>query len=85
MRYTVEHMQGVAGIDEAAVERFENIEAESGIDAIRQSVGGIPADWIATVDGRISSLMNPEVTNRPGQYCDYWLAEEVESDINANA
>jgi hypothetical protein len=59
--FKVEHMRGVAGVDETEVEIFDDVEAESPEAAIREFT-----DW---PDGK-----NPDATNRSGSYCDYWMA-----------
>jgi len=61
MKFKIEHMRGVAGVDEMEVEIFDNVEAESAEEAIRECT-----DW---PDGK-----NPDATIRSGSYCDYWLA-----------
>jgi len=58
--YTVEHMVGIAGVDEKSIETHENIEAASASAAIIY-VGG---------------QTEPIVNNGSGRYNDYWMASE---------
>lgn len=77
-RYLVEHMQGIAVIDEKCVERHENVKAKDGHAAIRQVARGIEK-WKTVESEFVSTIENSDAQNASGIYCDYWIAEEVES------
>ncbi len=77
MNYRVEHMQGVAGVDEKSVET-ETVMADSPIAAIRMVAGDLDG-WVE----RDGALENPDVSNDSGRYCDYWMALPARCIIEA--
>jgi hypothetical protein len=77
MKWHVEHNRGTAGIDEHAVEEFNDIDALNPLQAIKY-VTNLPEGWIALLQenalGLTATVSNPDVANASGQFCDYWFA-----------
>jgi hypothetical protein len=80
--WIVTHEMGIAGVvgksGEQSIERHE-VDSPSGLAAIHQVASGVNG-WICGSDDpndTLVSLNNPEAANASGEYCDYWLAEEV--------
>ena len=80
MNFHVEHNKGIAGINEKAVEEYDNVEAASALAAIHY-VANVPDGWTEltkqTLFGETAQVSNPTVANRPGAYCDYYFAVQM--------
>lgn len=81
--YTIERLQGRAGVDERIVATVSDVEAMDACSAIRLVVA-IPESWEIEFDmgADEATVQNPDVDGGPGEITDYWRSFAEGGDDN---